>query len=419
LRRGGAARVTVSVGSIAAPSRRTAVAVLAVCFAIALAGRGLIESFVVFLLPLGQSFGWDRAEVVSIYSLAMLASGLGAPAVGRLFDRSGPRTVYALGLVLLGAGLSLAPFADRLWQLQLCLGVGAGIAGACCGNVPSSALLSRWFRGRLAAATSIAYSGPGIGFLTIVPLAQLMIEHVGWRATYHWLGGAVLVLALPLLLLPWRRFAAGSPDLARADAAAAHEVDAATLLRAVRHPAFWGLFAVYFFTGTGMYAVAVQVVAYLIEIGFTPLEAATAWGLVGFLMPVGMIGVGWLDGLIGRRRSILLSYGCSLVGIGLLWLLGRVPNVALLGAFVVCFGSTLGSRGPLVSTIAMRLFRGGAVATIFGTIAVGQGLGAALGAWTGGLLHDWTHSYDLVLAFAFAMLVCGMLPFLTLRALRD
>jgi MFS family permease len=415
--------VNVPAPTIAARPRRAALVVLGLCFALTFVGRGLLESFVVFLLPLTRSFGWDRADILSVYALAMLASGLGAPAVGRLFDRSGPRTVYTLGLVLLGAGLSLAPFADALWQLQLCLGLGIGFANACLGNVPNSALLSRWFKDRLAAATSIAYSGAGIGMLAVVPLTQLMIEHLGWRGAYHWLGGAMLILILPVLLLPWRRFATGDPGARLACRAARRQGDGQddgpTLGRALHQPEFWGLFAAYFFTGIGLYAIGAQVVAFLVDAGFAPLQAATAWGCAGVLVPVGMIGVGWLDAMIGRRRSILLSYGLSLAGVAFLWLVGRFPNLLLLGAFVVCFGSTMGSRGPLISTIAMRLFRGGAVATIYGVITAGLGLGGAVGAWAGGLLHDWTHSYDPVIAFAFAAFFCGMLPFLVLRALRE
>ena len=58
-----------------------------------------------------------------------------------------------------------------------------------------------------------------------------------------------------------------------------------------------------------------------------------------------MIIVGWLDGLIGRRRSIVLSYAISLVGIGALWLLAYAPSILMLGMFIVCFGGMLGSRG--------------------------------------------------------------------------
>jgi hypothetical protein len=55
---------------------RVALNVLALCFALSVIGRGLGESFTVFLKPISESFGWDRAQVVSVYSLAALAGGL-------------------------------------------------------------------------------------------------------------------------------------------------------------------------------------------------------------------------------------------------------------------------------------------------------------------------------------------------------
>src|SRR5438270_5345371 len=109
---------------------RTALVVLALCFTLAVLGRGLSESFTVFLKPISESFGWDRADVVSVYSLTWLAGGLTAPLIGRLFDRSGPRTVYALGVLLLGGAFLVAAHAQALWQFQLSIGlsVGLGIA---------------------------------------------------------------------------------------------------------------------------------------------------------------------------------------------------------------------------------------------------------------------------------------------------
>ena len=89
----------------------------------------------------------------------------------------------------------------------------------------------------------------------------------------------------------------------------------------MRHHAFWALFSTYFFTAVGMFAISVQVVAYLIEAGFPPLQAATAWGFSGVLLVVGMLAISRLDGLLGRRPTILLSYGLSIGGIVMLWLL--------------------------------------------------------------------------------------------------
>jgi MFS family permease len=132
-----------------------------------------------------------------------------------------------------------------------------------------------------------------------------------------------------------------------------------------------------------------------------------------------MFSVTWLDGRIGRRRSILFSYALSIIGIGLLWLLRYYPNVWLLTAFVLCFGSMMGSRGPLITATALKIFRGERVGTIFGTISIGSGLGAAAGSWSGGLIHDFTGGYDALLLFSLVNVILGMIPFLAVRALRE
>src|ERR1700716_1533612 len=147
---------------------RVALNVLALCFALSVLGRGLGESFTVFLKPISESFGWDRAQVVSVYSLSALASGLAAPLVGKLFDRSGPRTVYSLGLLLLGGAFLVAAHAQYLWQFQLSLGLCLGIGIAFIGNVPNSILLGRWFGPRLPTAMAIEYSAAGAALLILL-----------------------------------------------------------------------------------------------------------------------------------------------------------------------------------------------------------------------------------------------------------
>jgi MFS family permease len=396
---------------------RVALSVLALCFALSVLGRGLGESFTVFLKPISENFGWDRAQIVSIYSLTWLASGLTAPLVGRLFDSTGPRVVYALGLLLLGSAFLTTSHAQSLWQFQLSVGLCVGIGVAFIGIVPNSILLGRWFGPRLPTAMSVVYSAMGGGVLALLPASQLLIDHVGWRGAYQVFGFTAFGLLLPLLLLPWRLLASGSPHVVKKTDP--DFVDQGwTLLSAMRHHAFWALFSTFFFTAVGMYAIAAQIVAYLIDAGFPPLQAATAWGFSGVVLVFGMLGVSALDGVIGRRPSVLLSYAISILGIVLLWLLQYHPNVVLLTGFVVCFGSMLGSRGPLISATAMKIFRGKRIGTIYGTISIGSGLGSAFGAWSGGLIHDASQSYNPLLAFALASVVLGMIPFLVVPALR-
>ena len=392
--------------------------VLGLCFALSVLGRGLGESFTVFLKPISDSFGWDRAEVVSIYSLTALAGGLAAPLIGRLFDHSGPRAVYALGLLLLGTAFTAAAHAQALWQFQLSIGLCVGSGIALIGNVPNSILLGRWFGKKLPTAMAVIYSATGAGVLLLLPGSQLLIDAIGWRSAYQLFGITAFVLLLPLALLPWRLFAAGAPHVTKPIAADFTD-DAWTLSRALRHHAFWALFATFFFTAIGMYAIAPQVVAYLIDAGFAPLQAATAWGFSGVVLLFGMLGVSALDGLIGRRPSVLFSYAVSIAGILMLWALQVWPNILLLTGFVVCFGSMIGSRGPLLSATAMKIFRGKRLGTIYGTIMIGSGLGSALGSWSGGVIHDLTHGYDAVILLALVSVIIGMIPFLVVPALRS
>jgi len=263
----------------------------------------------------------------------------------------------------------------------------------------------------------VVYSATGAGVLVLLPASQLLIDHLGWRGAYQIFGGVALVLLAPLLILPWRLFSTGSPHLARNATTEVHE-EGWTLTGAMGHHAFWALFATFFFTAIGMYAIAPQVVAYLIDAGFPPLQAATAWGFSGVVLLFGMLGVSSLDAIIGRRPSVLFSYALSILGIFLLWLLQWYPNFWILTGFVVCFGSMIGSRGPLLTATAMKIFRGKRVGTIYGTISIGSGLGSAFGSWSGGLIHDLSHSYNPLIGFALVSVILGMIPFLVVPALR-
>ncbi|MBE0627546.1 MAG: MFS transporter [Burkholderiales bacterium] len=398
---------------------RTALTVLGVCVLLNMIGRGTADTYVVFLLPLEHDQGWTRSQTTSVYSIYLLVTGLSSPIVGMLFDRWGPRALYTCGMASLAGAYLLAPQVQSLWQFYATIGAMTGIASASLGMVPSSSLISRWFRERLGTAISAAFAGLGLGALLIVPGAQYLLQTYDWRASYQIMGVVLLALVPLVFFLPWKRYAEGRPDYVQFKKSSAASERDWTVRAAMRTRAFWGLVWVFFFTAMGMFTIMVQTVAYLVEQGFSPIVAATAFGFSSMLSVIGVVGTGAIADRVGPRNIVSLTFAGSIIGVFVLLLMTWFPLQGLLAAFVIAFGICQGARGPIISSISTRLFAGSHVAGIYGLIYASNAVGAGLGALMAGLLHDLSGSYRPSFVFSVCALFIAGLPFWRVPELRD
>ena len=392
---------------------------LGLCLVLNLIGRGSADSYVVFLLPLEKDLGWSRSQMTGVYSVYLLVNGLTAPLVGYLFDRLGPRVVYGFGMTALGVSYLLASRVQSVFQFYATVGASTGFAVAALGMVPSSSMIARWFRERLSTAISVAFAGLGLGALLIVPGAQYLIGHYGWREAYQIIGIVLLCLVPGVLALPWRHFLAGHPDYREVRKAVTATGEEWTLPRALRSRNFWGLVWVFFFTSVGMYSVTVQTVVYLVEQGFPALLAATAFGTASMLSVFGIVGTGTIADRFGPRRTVTVTYVGSIVGIAFLFAISWYPVQGLLLGYIIAFGLCQGARGPIISSMSTRMFAGNHVASIYGVIYACNAFGAGLGAFIGGVLHDVAGSYRPGFVFAVCILLIAGLPFWLVPAMRD
>ena len=285
--------------------------------------------------------------------------------------------------------------------------------------MPNSILLGRWFGPRLPTAMAILYSATGAGILVLLPASQVLIDRIGWRDAYQMLrhrgavpAGAAAVAAVAAVRHRLAACRARSPT-------PISSTNGWTLGARCATTPSGRCSATFFFTAVG------DVRDHGADRRLSDrcrLPAVAGRDRLGLFRRAcccsACSAISTLDGIIGRRPSVLFSYGVSIVGIILLWLLQYYPNYWLLTGFVVCFGSMIGSRGPLITATALNIFRGERVGTIYGTISIGSGLGSGLGSWAGGLIHDWTHSYNTLFVFALVNVVLGLIPFLVVPALR-
>jgi len=382
-------------------------------------GRGLGDTYVVFVLPLEREYGWTRSQLTSVYSIYLLMHGFTSPFVGLIFDRLGPRWVYTTGILFMCAAFFLAAGLSNLWQFYLFVGGMVGVGVSLMGMVPGSALIARWFRERLSTAIGIAFSAAGVGTILFVPLTQYLVGHHDWRFAYRVLGGALLLMVpIVAFVLPWQRFYAGHPERPHAAKLKPGE-EGWTLRKAVRTRLYWGLCQVFFFTATAMFTVIVQLVAFFVDVGFSPITAATAYGALGLMSAASVMGSGFTSDRFGYRQTVTATFVGTATGMALLLTLTYAASPLVLVLFVPIFGLCMGVRGPIVSSISTRYFAGPNVATIYGTIYASNAVGAAFGSLMGGLLHDLTGGYRAGLALALAFVAIASTPFWSVPALRN
>jgi MFS family permease len=230
-------------------------------------GLGLVTE------PLLKDLGLGRIAYAEINLVATLVGSLFCLGIGRLVDRAGSRLVLTVVAALLGlvtiAMSQAATYAALLVWITLTRGLGQSAL-----SVVSLALVGKWFSRRLPAAMGVYAVAMSIGFMAAFPAVGAAVQASGWRAAWAGIGWALLLGMAPLSWLLARSTpesvglvldGGGAGPLARKG-----EEGGATLLEALRAPAFW-VFAI----GASVYGLVASGIALfnesiLAERGFEP-----------------------------------------------------------------------------------------------------------------------------------------------------
>jgi MFS family permease len=280
-----------------------------------------------------------------------------------------------------------------------------------------SQFLPNWFVRRRGLAISIAFSGVGVGAILLLPWLQGIIQSDGWRASCVAMGLLVLFGIAPLALLvrksPGDVGEAPDGDATSSGSAAkesaATVVDKAwaatewTLARAMRTARFWWIVLGYFLSCIAWYAVQVHQTKYLVEIGFEPLIAAWALGIVSIVAIPGQILLGALSDRIGREW--VWTVGCLGFALSYAALLMLEHSNLLLYAMVFAQGFLGYAMTPVMGPIVAEIFEGPHYGSIFGSITIALIGGGAAGPWLTGAIYDATGSYRA----AFFIIIAGCL----------
>ncbi|MBI3091871.1 MAG: MFS transporter [Candidatus Tectomicrobia bacterium] len=371
-----------------------------VCFALAVGAR---FSFSIFYVALLKDFGWSRGSTAGAYSLGMVVYALSSPLVGGLFDRFGPRGLFPLGALLLGLGLVLSSRIDAVWHLYVLQGFVIAFGISALGFGPNAAYIARWFRRRLGTANGIAIAGIGVGLLFLGPGIQWVIERYDWRTAYLLFGLLIPLLLVPLSLIFQRSrpeamgLAVDGAPPAESPAASSSDIaspagDASPPFASIaRSRDFQLMFPVAMVIGFTNNLMMIHAVAHMVDVGYTPMLAATSLGLVNIMRTCGSLLGGYASDRVGRRRAYLLGSACSAAGV--LLFMNIHLGITVLYAFLLCYGIGLGALSPIYGALISDIAPGRRLGFIMGLFEIVYGLSGAFGAWFAGMLFDRWRSY--------------------------
>jgi MFS family permease len=357
-----------------------------------------------FIAPMRRDLGFDNTVFGLTGTVRTLATGIFSPYLGRLLDKHGSRYPLVFAGVAVMLLLVAMAFVQTSWQMLLLLALLGAIGMQGGASLYSAVPITRWFHRKRGFALSMAFVGGPIGLLVTLPGTPVLIDTIGWRATWAVFGvvGGLIIVLIALFLVRADPEEMGLlPDGLKAGEAGVEEAGSTmapsvlneypwTRQEAFRTRSFWLLGFAYGISQIGFGAFVLFRIPYFVEKGMNPTVVGAAAASDAFVVVVGTFLIGlWID-----RMSLHFggALGVLLVMIALVIAL-FADNVALMFASNLVFGLGMVFNTGVRNLIWPVYYGRAHIGEIRGSAFMVQMFFGAIGSPLTGWLRDLTGDY--------------------------
>lgn len=352
---------------------------------------GVRHGFGLYLVPMSDEFGWGH----NVFSLAIamqnLIWGAAQPFTGALADKYGSKIVVTVGGVLYTIGLLLMAVSSTGWLLNLSVGL---ILGLALSATSFSVLLSAVGRAappeKRSLAMGIASAAGSFGQFIMLPSTLLLLQNFGWSAAL--VVSAILIAMIVPLAWMLKAPAFVVPNTSTNQVQLSFKD---ILVIAKNHKPFWFLSLGFLVCGFQVVFIGIHLPGYLIDHGFNATTGTVFLALVGLFNIVGTYTAGWLGGKYSKPKLLMGLYG--LRGIAIIAFLMLPLSTVTIYSFGVVMGLLWLSTVPLTNGIVANMFGIKYLSMLSGIVFFTHQVGSFFGGWLGGVNHDVTGNYDLIL----------------------
>src|SRR5712691_1927801 len=354
-------------------------------------GPVILYTLGLFIKPLNQEFGWDRASISAAGGIAAISSAITIPFVGSMMDRWGVRTVLLPIVVLCATSVALIALTPKSIAVFMLLFAITGVLGAGQGPLGYAKTVSAWFDDRRGLALGITMSGIGLGAALVPQYTQFLIGDLGWRAAYFGLGFLTLMIAFPAVFLFIREPIVGksAADGVLAQSSASEDRPPDLEVReALGGRRFWLIACALLLVSTVTQGLVVHTVPLLTDKGYSPETAATLMIAVGLSTMAGRLLSGYLVDKIFAPFVAASFFLLPCLGI---YLLDSTTSPV---AGIISLGLASGTEIDMIGFLTSRYFGMKRFGQLYGYLFASFVVGSAIGPYMMGLAFERLHSYE-------------------------
>jgi sugar phosphate permease len=385
----------------------------------------------VFLKPLTEDLAVSRGLFSTMRSGEIIIGAVSAPFVGPLVDRYGGRWLMVIGALLTTLGFVLVGQVAAFWQFLFLRWTLVTIGGVLMCHMVVTVTISRWFVRKRGRAIAIASLGQGLSKVAIPFFTAILFALVGWHQTWAVFGVLTLVLVVVPALLFMRRspedmgLEPDGPAASVVGTAPDHSYPQARRRPAddvewsrkevLRSSAFWLICFTYGMANVGIAGLNLHVFAYVLDIGYPAMIAATVLTIIALTQLGSTLLWGFISEKVDIRRATMFKFLTQGAGLAIATVSGHVISVYA-GFFL--YGIGLGGSWVLQELIWAHYYGRISLGTVRGLgVLVTHTFGAA-GAPFFGFLFDATGSYLVSFVLFIAALLLSAVLILFVRVPR-
>lgn len=403
---------------------------LAVMFFFNIAMYPMMFTFALCLPFWVEEFSWTRGEISLAQTISLILSGLAAPLVGIFIMKKGSKIAIVIGNLISVVGLLLLSFQQHIWQLFVYYGVILGLGISIGGMLAMMTVINNWFVMKRPMALSVSMASMGLGAIFFKPSLMILINTIGWRNTYQLTAAAVLLLCviLPALLLVNKPEDLGQvPD---GPASPKHPIDDShqynrkaksfdspppklyktpvdfTAKEAMRTPTMWLLIGFSVVQFAVIQVILTHQVAFLFDIGISSVRAAFTAGILGPVMSISQLCVGFL-GLKFKMHS--LAVVSILIGIAGFTIMLFTQSMEIAILYNIVLGIGFGIQAIAMGNLIPDYFGRSEFPKMMGYTMPFTTFLSAFSAPAAGYIRDTAGSYIPAFQLALALMVLGLI----------